>query len=1268
MYIQEFTIDQYGLFSSEKVDNLLQGVNIILGKNEAGKSTLLHYLRCMICGIPQSRASAEYKKIPCIDAGFSGTMLVSTASKTMYLMRKYRAEGRNKPENTLYSEDGKILEYSQWLDTLGASIDLEIYRNIFGISLYELVELTKDEHRVKDLLYGASIGAGIKAPSSILDEIEEKSKKLYIPRGSKTALINLTLSEREKVEAERAECLEVIEEYEHLQHRLDVIKEEQEKKEKEIKEQRDRLQTAINTQKGYGIWKTISVLPDITIEDRNRFNQEIRDELIKSDLLCLELDTELKEAKQNIKEKEIELNNIHCIQELVEKEETIRILESKIPQYEHHIEELEQSKKEVLYLSQEIEQNIEALDASYTREDIKKYSINFAIEQEIAKIKQELAVYTNMAFHKEESIKEIERMMQEIERKLESYSIEEKQYNEISKFENILHGIKEKQRVIEQHEHTVKTIQHNISQMVHAIPFLQWNENDARHNTQIMKFEHAIGLKRHVENYNEERVKLENIVKKKESLEAMLTIKEQELASIKNTIEEVGNNYVIDDLQRLEQIELLSYTKEQLENSSSEIPRIIHSSILFVFCIVITLFSVRSLSLTLPFQWFALCFGGILSALGAWSLYLFEKHIEMKRSIQNIKHIGGGTITSLDDIEQVIFRLQKQINLPNLRQECRLAHRDLILKELDAQKKIKELTKACELHSKELNLVLDEHEKQCSVIRSQEKSWRNILQELYLPYISPSFESIDMILQIRKRIDPLLQEEQSMYATIEQEKDTMKSLFIALRELTVVEKLAQESPFYTQEMMLERCMQYLNVLQENRTVSLSLQEEKKVLEEKLSTMKQELHDIQENSVNERWKVWLSSSQFPQFLTIDTIESFIKRVTLINNNIVKEEQQDKKIAELSEKIEYFEMMVKNIVASLPSEIIITIYELPFIERTHSLISLLSKEKEKYTKEQELRKEYVTRTKRIEELEEKIIGIKARIEGLLRRSNCSTKEEFMESYAKYEEQLQKKKEKEHHIHSLLEIVHPRSLEEVHTLFTQSTDIDLNDAIVNEEKNLHELEQHRNNLIEESGKIKSKLYQAEHEDISKHSLAHSMLTATIENAMKEWYMLKVTKEIILQAQKQFEEKYQPEVMRIASDIMSTITSGAWNRIIRSADNVVKVRNDFGKEKLPEELSRGTQEQMFLALRFAGACVHSMKTRESLPILLDDITVNFDYERTVGVTQAIKNITSGSYNGVPKHQVFLFTCHEAVVETMLNIIPDAKLLQMEQGKIYAN
>lgn len=132
---------------------------------------------------------------------------------------------------------------------------------------------------------------------------------------------------------------------------------------------------------------------------------------------------------------------------------------------------------------------------------------------------------------------------------------------------------------------------------------------------------------------------------------------------------------------------------------------------------------------------------------------------------------------------------------------------------------------------------------------------------------------------------------------------------------------------------------------------------------------------------------------------------------------------------------------------------------------------------------------------------------------------------------------------------------------------------------------------------------------------------------------------------------------LLKDASDILSEITSGEYKDIIPQDD---LMRGDF-KTKLhdetvketSQELSRGTKEQLFLAVRISR--IKEIKPR--LPVILDDSFVNFDIAHTKNTVKALVGLAKS-------HQIFVLTCHATLVELIMAQATNAVYFKLDKGK----
>lgn len=145
--------------------------------------------------------------------------------------------------------------------------------------------------------------------------------------------------------------------------------------------------------------------------------------------------------------------------------------------------------------------------------------------------------------------------------------------------------------------------------------------------------------------------------------------------------------------------------------------------------------------------------------------------------------------------------------------------------------------------------------------------------------------------------------------------------------------------------------------------------------------------------------------------------------------------------------------------------------------------------------------------------------------------------------------------------------------------------------------------------------------------------------ESAMK-FAKLLLARRMLETAIAAWESKSQPEVYARASELLASMTDGAWTTVSMSEEGRLQVGNDLLITREPVHLSLGTCQQLYLALRIA-LLITADNVGRSIPIIADDILVNFDSKRRVAAARALAQLAC-------HRQVIVLTCHEEIVETM--------------------
>ena len=136
-----------------------------------------------------------------------------------------------------------------------------------------------------------------------------------------------------------------------------------------------------------------------------------------------------------------------------------------------------------------------------------------------------------------------------------------------------------------------------------------------------------------------------------------------------------------------------------------------------------------------------------------------------------------------------------------------------------------------------------------------------------------------------------------------------------------------------------------------------------------------------------------------------------------------------------------------------------------------------------------------------------------------------------------------------------------------------------------------------------------------------------------------LHIPADLIEKARGRYERERQPAVVQAAERYFFEMTLGRYRRIIAPlGESSLHVVEANGQEKTPDQLSRGTREQLYLALRF-GLIEQFRERSGPLPIVVDEVLVNFDRERALAAARGFARLAQ-------RHQVIAFTCHEWVVD----------------------
>lgn len=200
-------------------------------------------------------------------------------------------------------------------------------------------------------------------------------------------------------------------------------------------------------------------------------------------------------------------------------------------------------------------------------------------------------------------------------------------------------------------------------------------------------------------------------------------------------------------------------------------------------------------------------------------------------------------------------------------------------------------------------------------------------------------------------------------------------------------------------------------------------------------------------------------------------------------------------------------------------------------------------------------------------------------------------------------------------------------------------------------------RDKELEEFANAKANLERLE-KQAGSHILSaeRELLKAQCSEQAKEFAMLTLAKSVLETTIKEYRKNNQDPMLMNANSYLKTLTNNSLAAIVPTDSDgkkLLQLQRIESEEKYAINfeaghieagegsafLSDGTADQLFLALRLAGIENNLKNLEEPLPVILDDILINFDDARALSTLRCLAEFSS-------KTQIILFTHHQHILK----------------------
>jgi len=448
-------------------------------------------------------------------------------------------------------------------------------------------------------------------------------------------------------------------------------------------------------------------------------------------------------------------------------------------------------------------------------------------------------------------------------------------------------------------------------------------------------------------------------------------------------------------------------------------------------------------------------------------------------------------------------------------------------------------------------------------------------------------------------------------------------------------------------------------IQESRDSKTRIKHYNKELEEIQSDIQKKINKKQEleKDVNEwknKWISLLNKIGFNSEWDTDISDKVLRLLDESKQKMKEDEENHIRLKRMNNAVNDFKKRIKDITQRLNWKRFDEKNPEKTVEELYSMVSEEQKKEQNRIKLQEkIDDRLIEKNKKEKEHKQH----QKEIKNLFNKTNVENDEEFLSLLSRFEQsknlkiQIEKNTDYLNKVRFKEELNYDDLLNELEDIDFASIELEKKQLEAEEIEKYNQWEQHFKEYVALEENFKKFDGSAKAAELANEV---EFLRSEFDTSMDRYISLVMARRLLQEAVNRFEKEHQPELLNIINKIFGKITNGSYTHIKTSLDkeNPFRVVDKNGNEKTPEQLSTGTREQLYLAIRLGYIEYYSRKS-EILPIIMDDVMVNFDDKRAQNTAKTIMDLSKDK-------QIILMTCHENTIkrfQKIQNSIPIIKL-----------
>lgn len=1207
MWIKGFHMDGFGIFRDTGLHDLSPKLTVLLGDNEAGKSTTLDFFRAMFFGFPRRNAAGRrLLREPLAGGTHGGRLFLVDGGRDIQLRR---SPGSGGGTLTLTAADGTPLPEAELTRLLGSMTE-GFFCNVHAFGLDELQLVGRDSDEILAQLYGAGSGAG-KSLAAAEKLFEKRSAERFSSGGQKPA-INQLLKQFEELEQRLREARSQAGEY----AALDLQAKELEVNLKAtlhthgVLAQRQRLLTAVRA--CWPDWVEVqdaearlAELPEVPPDTPER-----GDEL---DRLVLDLRTTTEDRAKRLDEREelaAELVAMVVDPVLAETREEIRTLARQTVEHRAACQRLPVLESEIGQTREALAAHLRQLGPEWTEERVRLSDRSVAVREELGRFARELAQAEQEA---READAEYQRRTDEQRQAAENQTRAEA--------ELVAAQAAAARFPVEVCE-PLRRDRDQLVRLAQELPERKRERDDLRRQAadharrvdpawsieQVLAFDTSAGA--------DER--LQQAVNRLARSEQELAAAQRDLSQAEEQLGGVEPDAGTDPValrQHLRELTKAQAAREALAEWSGTpvwLPLLAAGIILVVLAVAVHWLFWLGLPLLGVVWWFRPA--GRITA----------RRQAVEQAVR--EHAAAlGLDPEKPDIAQAEARIEKSET---------------------ARRRTVERTERMALCRRALEQVRKERDE-------AETAWNEQARTLGFANPPPPATVLRLVATIAEA-QRLLAEASRLDKGIADTETRLAAAWQQVREAKLLDHLpATFAADLLDQVLAERAQ----CEQARREAAARLEMARQTVAEQTrrlaaaeTAQKQAAARLEE--LRESWHGWLAGHGFQTSLAPDTAR---EALAILDQAWERSQGLGKLLAE-QQRIESvraeFLARTEALLARLGRP------PAPPEERAAALDDLLAESEgndRNQTTRNALRKQLDKAETTLARTAERQEQARAALAALLARHVAESADELRERIECAEQRRTAAEARRQGLRNLQTAVGTSDEASVRALFSDTKQAGLPEEIESISAEVRDLQETVESLRNERARVLERMTRlASSDEIARLRQEQEAVRAAMEAAALDWSRAMLAKRLLDAAKATFERERQPQVLKEAAEFFRLLTNGRYAGIFSplGGDRQLQARLPGGETRTPDQLSRGTVEQLYLALRF-GFLADSARKGTCLPVLMDEILVNFDPSRSQAAARAIARLAE-------TQQILYFTCHPGVAELFEGNAPGTRVVRM--------